>query len=199
MPAWLVLMPTAALAGLEDGRAFFDLGRWDRAMGELRPLAEAGDPAAQFLVATMLDEGGHGVRADRRAALGWYHAAGEQGHVSAQYALFLHYSVTPGPGNERQEKAMAWARRIAERGPTLAGHDRLQAAMAAESLGLYHGRGLAAEPDRPQAYLWLAVAERLGRSEAAPALAALRQAMEPAAAAAAAAAAERWWQAHAAP
>ncbi|MEQ9639794.1 MAG: tetratricopeptide repeat protein [Alphaproteobacteria bacterium] len=193
---WLVAA-VPARAGLEDGQAFFDLGRWDKAMAELRPLAEAGDVTAQFLVAQMLDEGGHGIVEDRAAALLWYHRAAARDHVSAQYALFLHYSVTPGPANQRQEKAMAWARRIAEAGPGLQGHDRLQAAVVADSLGTYHARGLMVPADPVVAYRWYAVAERLGWADAGRARQGLAGTMTDEQRAAAEAAAGQWWAAHA--
>ena len=194
--AAIALPPGAARAGLEDGRIFFDQGEWRKAMRELRPLAESGGAEAQFLVATMLDEGGHGIVPDKAAALDWYHRAAEQAHVGAQYALYLHYSVTPDAENQRQEKALAWARRIAEAGPRLEGHERLQAGLSAESLATYYARGLSAPPDPARAYRWYLIAERLGWEAAEAQRRALADSLDPAVRAAVAAETEQWWAAH---
>jgi TPR repeat protein len=199
---WTALLALTALsagparAGLADGEIFFDQGQWRKAMAELRPLAEAGGARAQFLVATMLDEGGHGIVPDKPAALAWYHRAADQGHVGAQYALYLHYAVTPDPENQRQEKAISWARRIVEAGPRLEGHERAQAALSAESLAVYYERGLFTPADPARAYLWYLIAERLGWENAAVQRKALADSLDAAVRAAVAAEAEQWWMAH---
>ncbi len=92
---------------------------------------------------------------------------------------------------------MAWARRMAEAGPGLDGHDRLQAAIGADSLGTYHARGLMVPADPVRAYRWYAVAERLGWSDAARAREGLAEAMSETQRAEAEAATEQWWAKHA--
>jgi TPR repeat protein len=68
------------------------------ALAEWQPLAEGGDPMAQFLVGLAHDEG-RDTAEDPRAAARWYRMAAEQGHAAARNNLgLLHYE---GRGVER--------------------------------------------------------------------------------------------------
>ena len=68
----LMLAPTRpALADLEDGRVAFNRSDFSAALSEWEPLAEAGDPYAQFYLGVMYGEG-QGVRADLVHAFMWF-------------------------------------------------------------------------------------------------------------------------------
>lgn len=194
LPLLLLLCAASSADDMGNGRIFFDRGRWDRALPLLLPLAEAGRREAQFLVAVMLDEGGHGVRRDRAEALGWYHKAAEAGHISARYSLYLHYSLETRPGRDTAGEAEHWARAVVELGPAADPHGRAQAALCAEDLGLQHLRGLLRPRDHAEAYFWLGLAVRLGREESRPPLEAAAAALDEAARDQAQLRLARWWR-----
>ena len=61
------------------------------ALSTLIPLAEGGDPTAQYFLGEMYLEG-HGIECDYKAAFRWLEAASVQGHSSAQKRLGDMYS-----------------------------------------------------------------------------------------------------------
>ena len=87
LPFWLT---AAAWAGFDEGRAAYERGDYATAHEELRPLAEAGNAAAQTLLGTMLYFG-RGVPEDYAEAAKWYHKAAEQEFATAQYGLGVLY------------------------------------------------------------------------------------------------------------
>lgn len=165
----LLLVPvTSARGDFAEGQALYERQRWAQALAELRPIAESGDPLAQYLVGTMLDEGGHGIARDRISAALWYRRAAEGGSDAALFALYM---AEPAPGGDPAAEAahqLHWAERLARRGGRLEGLDRDRAALCAEHLGLAYGRGFVpgAPRDLGVGVAWLIVAERLGRADA---------------------------------
>ncbi|WP_066699157.1 SPOR domain-containing protein [Sphingobium amiense] len=92
---WESLMVTAMLAtaapALADVKAGVDAwqqGDYARAIAQWRPLAEAGDPDAQFNLGQAYKLG-RGVQPDFDAALDWYRKAQRQGHLRAEDNLGL--------------------------------------------------------------------------------------------------------------
>ena len=78
------------------------------------PLAEQGEPRAQFFLGFMHDMG-FGVPEDDKKALKWYQIAAEQGDSRAQ--LFLGYIYDFGNGvPEDDQKAFKWYRLALEKG-----------------------------------------------------------------------------------
>ncbi len=136
-----VLWPGIAGAGFGDGAAAFSLQNYDQAFTEWRPLAESGDPRAQYHLA-MLYGNGLGAPRDREQALRWHRLAAEQGHVGAAYKV----AAMADPGDAVE--AARWCRFAAERG-----HARAQYSLAAM---LVSGRGV--DRDLVLARKWLVLA-----------------------------------------
>lgn len=77
-----------ALADVKTGVDAWQQGDYDKAVAQWRPLAEAGDPDAQFNMGQAFKLG-RGVKADIPAAIIWYRKAAAQGHVRAEDNLGL--------------------------------------------------------------------------------------------------------------
>ena len=71
---------------LEIGCAYFDKEDYASALGVFRPLADAGNAAAQNNLG-VLYETGTGLQKDDAVAIMWYRRGAEQGHAVAQYNL----------------------------------------------------------------------------------------------------------------
>jgi len=83
----LHLLPTGAMAAdLQQGLAAYQQGRYTAALALLGPLAEQGDPQAQFTLGLMSDNG-EGLIQDHGQAFRWFRRAAEQGHGRAQRQL----------------------------------------------------------------------------------------------------------------
>ncbi len=112
----------AALArNLAAGQKAFMDGRYETAKSVLRPLAEAGEAEAQYLVGVMYAHG-RGYEPVCRQAARWFEKAAEQGHPAASFSLgFLLYNgygldtdvclLNASPG-----RAAQWLKRAAELG-----------------------------------------------------------------------------------
>jgi uncharacterized protein len=165
----LLAVPAVA-ADLAQGERFYDAGQWREASNELAPLAEQGDAKAQFLLGAMLLDGGNGLTKDRGRAMVLLTRAAEQQHPGAIFELYLAH---------HPPESLRWAERLAAQGSRLQGHNRNQAALCAEALGLEHMRGLAVPRDPVTGRAWLSVAVDLGRSEARSILAELDGTLSP--------------------
>jgi cell division septation protein DedD len=119
-------------AGIEQWRA----GNYEAAIREWRPLADRGDPDAQFNLGQAYRLG-RGVAADPRTSNMWFERAARQSHAQAEINLALALFQ----GNER-ERAIPWLQRAAERG------DR----RAQYYLGTAHFNGDLVPRDWPRAY-----------------------------------------------
>lgn len=131
--------------------AAFERYDYAAAIEEWRPLAEQGDPAAQFRLGDMYRQG-RGVRRDAAEAVRWYRSAARQGHPEAQLWLAKMYET--GRGVERRDiaKAVRWLTAAAARGKV----------EAMRSLGERYASGDGVEPDLVTAHKWLALAARRG-------------------------------------
>ena len=109
---------TAAAGELSSGLSAYRLGQYDRAIAVLKPLAEHGDPWAQYSLAVAYDDG-FGVPRNFRLALEWYKRAGYQGLADAQYMAGRFYG---GGRGVRQDpaKALFWLELAAAGGHPLA-------------------------------------------------------------------------------
>jgi len=167
----LALLSGPALAAdFAQGERFYDAGQWREATDELAPLAEQGDAKAQFLLGAMLLDGGNGIAKDRGRAMTLLTRAADQQHPGAIFELYLAH---------HPPESLRWAERLAAQGNRLQGHNRNQAALCAETLGLEHMRGLAVPRDAVLGRAWLGIAVDLGRSEAKPILAELDGTLTP--------------------
>ncbi len=77
-----------ALADVKAGVDAWQQGDYARAIGEWRPLAQAGDADAQFNMGQAYKLG-RGVQADMSTAMDWYRKAAAQGHARAEDNLGL--------------------------------------------------------------------------------------------------------------
>ena len=91
--AGIVAIEPAARAGETEARAAVQKGDYEKAIAELKPLAEQGDASSQYLLAETYF-GGHG--GTMMEALKWMTAAADQGYAQAQARLGLIYGTGKG-------------------------------------------------------------------------------------------------------
>ena len=89
---WLVLGAMTASAqapvqGFELAEAYFKRGNFAQAYLIGLPVAQAGDPRAQFLLGTLSLIGRPPIARDPKEAMRWYTKAASRGHAEAQFAL----------------------------------------------------------------------------------------------------------------
>ena len=99
----LILCASLALpaqAGLDEGLAAYNRGDYATALKELRPMAEAGNAAAQHKLGVMYRDG-QGVPQDYKEAVKWFRLAAEQGHANAQNSLGVMYANGLGVPKDR--------------------------------------------------------------------------------------------------
>lgn len=133
---------------LASGIAAFEAKEFARAMQLLQPLAERGDPQAQYRVAIMAQVG-LGMVKNCRIAATWMRAAAEQGFALAQHGLGFMYFQGECTRADPAEAA-AWFRRAADQG--LAGSQSMLAVM--------YEKGVGVERDAAEAARWRALAEK---------------------------------------
>jgi len=113
----LLLISGLALAADGDyqlGLAAYERGDYAEAMAQWLPLAEHGDPEAQYRIGR-LHYYGRGVKQDYAEAGEWYLQAAEQGHARSQSNVALMYEEGRGfPADDTQ--AAKWYAEAAEQG-----------------------------------------------------------------------------------
>lgn len=115
----LFLALTFAQKPLEQAKTALTAGDYAHALQQLKQLAEAGEPEAQYLLGHMLDLG-LGVEPDPRKALNWWLKAAERDHPAALHRAGLAYiqgrGVDPDPqrGVELLRQAAFWSYHPAE-------------------------------------------------------------------------------------
>jgi uncharacterized protein len=82
-------------ANFQKGWDAYDKGDFETAFNEWRPLAEGGEPSAQFNLGLMYEEG-QGVPQSYGIAAKWYKLAAEQGDDGAQLGLGFMYYIGRG-------------------------------------------------------------------------------------------------------
>ncbi len=109
-----VLLGTPAVADFAKGLAAAERGDYTTALKEWRPLAEQGNPDAQYNLGIMYRHG-EGVTQDYKVASQWFKLAAEQGNASAQSNLGAMYDQ--GLGVTRDSNvAFEWFKLAAEKG-----------------------------------------------------------------------------------
>src|SRR5438270_921195 len=106
--AALLIGAGAAFAGVKEGVDAWQAGNYAGAVREWRPLADRGDPDAQFNMGQAYKLG-RGVPGDMGLAMSWYAKAAEQNHAQAQANLGLILFQS----GERA-RAIPWLRRAAD-------------------------------------------------------------------------------------
>jgi TPR repeat protein len=111
---WLALFGAAAADQLTGGEAAYNRGDYATAMRLLGPIAEQGNDAAQFALATMYLNG-QGVVQDNEQAARWLRRAADQGDAAAQYLLGHMYALGMG-GPQNYVQAQLWIEKAADQG-----------------------------------------------------------------------------------
>ena len=134
--------PALAADLLAEGAAAFEAGNYREAATIWRPLAEEGDPKAQFNLG-LLHETGRGVTEDPAEAAVWYERAARQGVTQAQLNIAALYQTGRGVAQDPAE-ALYWLEVAARLGE---GAAREHAAAAAAELAplLEDGKAEAAQ------------------------------------------------------
>lgn len=147
--------PLPVLASVKDGVDAWSRGEWDRAVGEWRGPAEAGDPDAMFNLGQAYRLG-RGVPQDNALAESYYQRAAQGGHVLAAdtYGLLLFQ-------DGRREQALPYVSAAAGRGDPRAQY----------LMGIAYFNGDLVERDWERAYALLILANGQGLPQVAPALA----------------------------
>ena len=92
----LIAIPAQyALADVEKGRQLMEQSRFDEAMQEFLPAAQAGNADAEELIWVMYAMG-LGVKRDDRRAFEWYLRASMKAHPGAQSGIGWYYEVGRG-------------------------------------------------------------------------------------------------------
>jgi TPR repeat protein len=136
---------------LNRGKAALQLKRFDEAARRFGPLAEAGNPVAQFYMGRLTSMG-HGVPRDMVKASEWFRRSAEQGHAEAQAVLGLNYMQGLGVPVSYADAAR-WSKLAAEQGHGGAAYNLAKMYAAG-------GPGLAA--DRATAERWAKTAMAKG-------------------------------------
>ena len=89
------LFSFSVFADWESTKDAYNTGDYETALREIKPLAEQGYAAAQFIIARMYEKG-EGVTQDYKEALKWYRLAAEQGYAAAQSNLGVLYASGEG-------------------------------------------------------------------------------------------------------
>jgi len=107
------IAPVAA-GPLEDGLTAYRERDYAAALEAWRPLADKGEPAAQYRLGMLYAEGKGVAQSDATAAL-WFARAAEQGNADAQYNLAVSFAEGLGVAKD-DAAAVKWFRRAAEQG-----------------------------------------------------------------------------------
>jgi hypothetical protein len=138
----MMLFAGAALAGLKEGYEALARKDYVTAANEYRPLAERGDPEAQYRIGRMY-EFGNGYPKDQAQGIAWIRKAAAQNHADALQELGVIYAT--GDGVKQDDvQAVAWFRKAADLGEPTAQYN----------LGLLYAKGQGVTKDYAQAIDW---------------------------------------------
>jgi uncharacterized protein len=137
---------TADAGPLEDGIAAYQEKAYAKAAELWRPLAEAGNATAQYLLGSLYVEG-NGVEHDDATAFVWFQRAANQGDAAAQYNVGASYAGGTGVPKSYDDAAK-WFRRAADQGVVF----------AQLNLGLLYAAGNGVPQDSVEALKWMELA-----------------------------------------
>ena len=103
---FLWFQPASAAGELSQALSAYRAKQYGTAVAILKPLAERGDPWAQYSLAVAYDDG-FGVPRNFKLALEWYKRAGYQGLADAQYMAGRFYGGGRGVKQD-PAKALFW-------------------------------------------------------------------------------------------
>ncbi len=112
IPTPVVPAPAASAVNYDAAVAAYDAKDYSKAMALWLPLAETGNPQAQYAVGRLYEKG-RGVEKDYATAAKWYHKAAEKSHADSQYRLAVAYGY--GAGVKKNEvTGMSWLQKAAK-------------------------------------------------------------------------------------
>ena len=91
----------------EEGLKAFEAEKYDQAYRIWQPLADAGDPIAQYSLGKLFERGGGSIRQDFGQAARWYRSAAAQGVAAAQNNLALMHAQGRGTPRDVDQKNIA--------------------------------------------------------------------------------------------
>ncbi|MGH6742713.1 MAG: tetratricopeptide repeat protein [Bradyrhizobium sp.] len=150
----VLLCSAGAVAGLKEGYEALSKKDYVTAANEYRPLAERGDPEAQYRIGRMY-EFGNGYPQDKAQGIAWIRKAAAQGHADAEQELGVVYATGDGVKQDNVQ-AVAWFRKAAEQGD----------ATAQYNLGLLYAKGQGVARDYAQAADWWRKSGAQGNADA---------------------------------
>ncbi len=127
---------------LDSGRKAFEAGDYQRALRQLKPLAERGDPQAQRFLG-IIYRFGYSVSADLNRAVEWFRRSASKGDVYSQSSLGFLFALT-----KKYEEAASYYYQAAKQGD----------AEAQLQLGLYYALGQGVAKSDTEALKWLEMA-----------------------------------------
>lgn len=142
----LALLLLAGLAGplraqgYEDGLTAYEAGQYETARKIWEPVADSGDPDAQYGLGRLYEIGPGEIRRDYVRAAEWYRKAAAQGIASAQNNLGLMYLEGRGVPQDPRKAAVFWRAAVEK-----------DHAIAQYNLGLIHFKGEGVRNDRAEA------------------------------------------------
>ena len=117
----IMLAQPGEAQNLTFGMILHNKFQYEKALRHFVPLAEKGDPKAQFYLGLMYDNG-QGLPQDFAKSFNWWLKAAEQGNAAAQYNLGVMYNKGQSvPQN--CAKSVIWYRKAAEQGIAPAQHN----------------------------------------------------------------------------
>jgi TPR repeat protein len=149
----LVYVPVYA-GDLQDGLEAYKDEDFETVLSKWRPLAERGDPKAQFNLGMMYYDG-YGDSNNFFAAAKWFWRASKQGHAKAQLKLGTMYYQGIGVKESKSKAAKLY--RMSAKG----GNGKAQTLA-----GLIYGEGLGVDQDFKEAAKWYQLAASKGYSTA---------------------------------
>lgn len=116
---WLLLLLPLCLsqpvrAGVDEAKAAYIRGNYEKALAEVKPLAAQGNPEAQWFLANLYLKG-LGIPKDPKLAFTWFEKSALQGYDKAEHALGLMYSRGYGVKKDFPQ-AVYWYQKAADHG-----------------------------------------------------------------------------------
>ena len=139
----------------EAGLRAYEEGRYDRAYEVWRPLAQSGDPVAQYSLGKLYERGGGAIGQNFGQAARWYGVAARQGIAAAQNNLALMYAQGRGVDRNVSGAIELWLSAARQNHP-----------MAQYNLGLAYFRGEGVAKDEREAAGWFRRAADAGLGDA---------------------------------
>lgn len=139
----------------EAGLRAYEAGQYDRAFEVWRPLAQGGDPVAQYSLGKLYERGGGAISQNYSQAARWYGVAARQGIAAAQNNLALMYAQGRGVDRNVSGAIELWLSAARQNHP-----------MAQYNLGLAYFRGEGVAKDEREAAGWFRRAADAGLGDA---------------------------------